>query len=122
MKRDRPSRSRSCAPSLRLVDRRRSGSPADKPQLGRCHAPIKSRRRSSGGDGRQDERQVRPTGRQAVRESARRQPETYLAGRTSPPRRRKTLAVTVVRACADRRLHHAWRSSVATAANVAALS
>ena len=25
----------------------------DRPQLGRCHAPIKSRRRSSGGDGRQ---------------------------------------------------------------------
>jgi hypothetical protein len=34
-------------------EHRRSGSPADNRHWGRCHAPIKSRRRSSGGGGRQ---------------------------------------------------------------------
>jgi hypothetical protein len=42
--------------------------------------PIKSRRRSSGGDGRRDTSQVRPTSRQAIRESARRQPEDLPVG------------------------------------------
>ena len=59
-----PLRSRSCAPSLRWSSL--TGGPlADKPHWGRCHAPIKSRRRSSGGGGRHNAMQARPTGRQA---------------------------------------------------------
>ena len=44
-------------PSLRLVEHRRSGSPADRSHSGRCHAPIRSHRRSSGGGGRHNLRQ-----------------------------------------------------------------
>jgi hypothetical protein len=40
--------------------------PVDTPQSGRCHAPIKSRRRSSDGDGGQKHSAVRPPGRQAL--------------------------------------------------------
>ena len=46
-----PPRSRSSAPSLRW-DHLTNGSPADTSQSGRCHAPIRSRRRSSDGGGR----------------------------------------------------------------------
>ncbi len=63
---------------------RRSGSPADTPQLGRCHAPIKSRRRSSDGDGRHGKSRSDPTGRQAKRESARRRPRAKPTSRTTP--------------------------------------
>ena len=47
-----PHPSRSSAPSLRWRNGPRSGSPADTPQSGRCHAPFRSRRRPSDGEGR----------------------------------------------------------------------
>jgi hypothetical protein len=47
---------------------RRSRSPADTPQLGRCHAPIKSRRRSSAAAGETAEAGQTTQGRQAKRE------------------------------------------------------
>ena len=48
---------------------RRSGSPADTPRLGRCHAPIKSRRRSSAAAGdtaKAGQTQTRSTGEKRV--------------------------------------------------------
>ena len=71
-------------PSLdnRLTD----GPSEDKSQSGRCHAPIKSRRRSSGGGGRQNPCQSVHSGRQATLGSAHRQPGTYRPSRTPPTR------------------------------------
>ena len=51
-----------------------NGSPVDTSQSGRCHAPIKSRRRSSDGGGRHNHRQS-DQGRQQAKESARRRTE-----------------------------------------------
>ena len=69
-------------PSLRCG--RRSGSPADTPQLGRCHAPIKSRRRSSVGDGRHGKSRSDHTVDRRQRESARRRPRAKPTSRTTP--------------------------------------
>lgn len=67
-------------PLRRFVDDIDVRTPVDKAQSGRCHALIKSRRRSSGGDGRHNGRQVRPTGRHGIAKSARHQPEDLQAG------------------------------------------
>ena len=64
-------------PHRPLVDEtRRSGPPADTPQSGRCHAPIKSRRRSSNRRRATQRMKVRPTGRHRPYESARRRPRS----------------------------------------------
>jgi hypothetical protein len=63
---------------------RRSGPSADTAQSGRCHAPIKSRRRSSVGDGRHSQSRSDPSGRQRQRESARHRPRDNPTGRTAP--------------------------------------
>jgi hypothetical protein len=74
-----PTRSRSSAPSLRWICRRRSGSPVDTPQSGRCHAPIKSGRRSSGGGGRHNQCRSDQTSQSAA------SPGPHRSGQTSPP-------------------------------------
>ena len=65
---------------------RRSGPPADTPQLGRCHAPIKSRRRSSAAAG-DTAKAGQANGRQAKSESARRRPRAKPTSRTTTDRR-----------------------------------
>ena len=64
-----PHRARSLTSS---TSTRTSGRPADMACLGRCHAPIKSRRTSPTGDERHSKRWSGPHGRQPQRESARR--------------------------------------------------
>ena len=56
----------------------------DTAQLGRSHAPVKSRRWSSVGDGRHGDSRSDQSGRQLQRESARRRLRAKPTGRTSP--------------------------------------
>ena len=62
-----------------------NGSPADTSQSGRCHAPIKSRRRSSDGGGRHNHPQVRPTADRKSMSQPAAGPRTYRPRRTPPP-------------------------------------
>ena len=61
------------------------GPPADRPQLGRSHAPIKSRRRSSGGGGRHNSRESDLLVDSSLKSQPAASPRTNPVGRTSPP-------------------------------------
>jgi hypothetical protein len=57
-----------------------NGSPADTSQSGRCHAPIRSRRRSSDGGGRHNHRRSGLRAQHQAYESARRRAEDLAVG------------------------------------------
>ena len=69
-------------PSLGLTN----GSPVDTSQSGRCHAPIRSRRRSSDGGGRHNHRRSDPGRHQAKGQPAAEPRTTARVGRHRPTR------------------------------------
>ena len=71
---------------------------------GECHAPIRSRRRSSGGDGRHKLCQSDQADDSALEGQPVASPRTNRTSRTSPPRHRMTLTVTALSTVAARAL------------------